>query len=161
VRRLLPAPLMSAVLLATWLVLNESLSPGHLALGLLLAVVIPGVVAPLRPRRIRIRGAPAVLRLAGRVALDVVASNLAIAWMVAKGSRAPRASFVRIPLELRDPNGLATLAIITTIVPGTVWCELAPDSSAVLLHVVDLGDEAAFVTDFKSRYERPLQEIFE
>jgi multicomponent K+:H+ antiporter subunit E len=160
-RRLFPAPLLSAVLLAIWLMLNHSMSPGHVVLGFLLAVVIPWVVAPLRPRRIRIRGTPAVLRLAARVARDVVASNLSVAWMVLDGSRAPRAAFVAIPLELRDPNALATLAIITTIVPGTVWCELAPDSSAVLLHVLDLEDEAAFVAGFKSRYERPLQEIFE
>ena len=32
---------------------------------------------------------------------------------------------------------------------------------ALLLHVFDVDDEAAFIAHFKSRYERPLQEIFE
>ena len=42
-----------------------------------------------------------------------------------------------------------------------MWAELAVDRSAVLLHVFDVDDEAAFVADFKARYERPLKEIFE
>jgi multicomponent K+:H+ antiporter subunit E len=76
--------------------------------------------------------------------------------------RALMSAFVLIPLELRDANGLATLAMITTIVPGTVWCELAPDRSAFRLHVFDVEeDDEAFVARFKARYERPLQEIFE
>jgi multicomponent K+:H+ antiporter subunit E len=51
--------------------------------------------------------------------------------------------------------------MITTVIPGTVWCELAPDHSALRLHVFDLGDEAEFVRHFKERYEHSLQEIFE
>jgi len=56
---------------------------------------------------------------------------------------------------------LASLAMITAVVPGTVWAELATDRSALLLHVFDVDDEAAFIAHYKSRYERPLQEIFE
>jgi multicomponent K+:H+ antiporter subunit E len=161
VKRFLPAPILSAMLLATWLVLNESWSAGHFVLGALLAVSIPWLTAPLRPLAVRVRRPGAVLRLAALVARDVVVSNLEVAWSIAAGSREPRAAFVRIPLDLRDPNGIATLAVITTIVPGTVWMELAPDRSGVLLHVFDLADEPAFIADFKSRYERPLREIFE
>ena len=58
-------------------------------------------------------------------------------------------------------NVLAALAVITTVVPGTVWSELAIDRSAVLLHVFDVDDQAAFVARYKARYERPLIEIFQ
>ena len=70
--------------------------------------------------------------------------------------RAPRSAFVACRSTLRDPHALAALAIITTVVPGTVWSELAPDRSALLLHVFDLDDEAAFIAHYKARYERPL-----
>jgi multicomponent K+:H+ antiporter subunit E len=46
-------------------------------------------------------------------------------------------------------------------VPGTVWSELAPDRSALLLHVWDVDEEPAFVARYKARYEKPLREIFE
>ena len=75
--------------------------------------------------------------------------------------RRPQSKFVVVPLELRDPLGLAALSMVTTVVPGTVWSELALDRSAVLLHVWDVGEEAAFVARFKARYETPLREIFE
>ena len=101
-------------------------------------------------------------RLVLAVGADVLRSNLDVArGLLRPVSRPPTGAFVRIPLELTDPSALAALAIITTVVPGTVWAELAVDRSAVLLHVFDVDDEAAFVADFKARYERPLKEIFE
>ena len=51
--------------------------------------------------------------------------------------------------------------MITAVIPGTVWSELAPDRSALLIHVFDLDDEATFIAHFKSDYEQPLKEIFE
>ena len=66
-----------------------------------------------------------------------------------------------VPLELRDVHALAALAMITNVVPGTVWNELAPDRSRLLLHVYEVGDEAAFIAHYKAAYERPLKEIFE
>jgi multicomponent K+:H+ antiporter subunit E len=68
---------------------------------------------------------------------------------------------VHVPLDLRDPHGLAALAIITAVVPGTVWFELAADRSKLLIHVFDVDDEAAFIASYKARYELPLKEIFE
>ena len=70
----------------------------------------------------------------------------------------------RPPVARRRPvAGLAALALamISAVVPGTVWSELSADRSMLLMHVFDVEDEAAFIAHFKSTYERPLQEIFE
>lgn len=161
-RRLLPAPLLSVALAALWLVLEPSFGRGNVALAVLLAIVVPIVVAPLRPTPVRIRRPWTIVRLVLAVGHDVVVSNLGVALaLVHPRGRALRPAFVTIPLAIRDPNALAALAMITTVVPGTVWCELARDASVVRLHVFDLDDEAAFIADYKSRYERPLQAIFE
>ena len=45
--------------------------------------------------------------------------------------------------------------------PGTAWGEVSLDRSKLLLHVFDLEDEAAFIEMVRTRYERPLMEIFE
>ena len=102
-----------------------------------------------------------IVRFILTVGFDVIAANLAVAWGVVRWWRKPSSRFVIIPLDLRDPLGLAALAMVTTIVPGTVWSELAPDRSAYLLHVWDVDEEQAFVARFKDRYEKPLREIFE
>lgn len=161
-RRLLPAPLLSAALVALWLVLNASLAVGDVLLALLLGLAVPALLAPLRPARPSMRHPLTVLRLIGVVGRDVLESNARVLRTLLTRPGQPRhARFVRVPLQLRDPSALAALAVITTVVPGTVWCELARDGSALLLHVWDAPDEAAFVAHYKQRYEQPLREIFE
>lgn len=161
-KRLLPAPWLSLALWGLWLVLNLSVSPGNLLLGALLGVLAPLMMAPLRPQPISLRRPGVILRLLMLVGRDVIASNLQVArGVLTCGSRPPRARFLKIPIDLRSPNGLAALAMITTVIPGTIWSELALDRSVLLLHVFDLDDEAQFIEHFKSAYERPLMEIFE
>lgn len=161
-KRLFPAPWLSLALWLLWLLLNLSLSAGHLLLGAALGFLAPLMMRPLRPRPIRIRRPWVVLRLFLLVGRDVLASNLAVAWGVLNaGRRPPRSRFIKVPLDLRDANGLAALSMITTVVPGTVWSELALDRSILLMHVFDLQDEASFIAHFKATYERPLMEIFE
>lgn len=161
-KRLVPAPLTSAVLLALWLLLARSTSLGHVLLAIALALVVPILTSDLRPMRTRARRPLVIVRYILRVGRDVLVSNFEVAWgVVAWRWRRPQARFVIVPLELRDPLGLAVLSMVTTIVPGTVWSELALDRSALLLHVWDVGEEGAFITRFKARYEQPLREIFE
>ena len=161
-RRLFPAPWFSLALWLLWLLLNLSVSPGNLLLGALLAFCAPLMMHKLRPLPVRIRRPLVILRLFLLVGRDVLVSNVAVAWGVLNaGRRAPRSAFVKVPLDLRDANGLAALSMITTVVPGTVWSELALDRSILLLHVFDLDDEAHFIEHFKATYERPLMEIFE
>jgi multicomponent K+:H+ antiporter subunit E len=162
IRGLFPAPYLSIVLFGLWLVLNQSLSPGHLFLGALLGYLGPVWTASLRPSPVRLHNLPVAVRLTLAVGKDVVMSNFAVAKGVwGAGRRPPRSAFVRIPLAIRDANGLAALAIITTVVPGTVWSELALDRSALLLHLFDVPDEQVYIDFFKQRYEKPLMEIFE
>ena len=161
-RRLFPSPYLSTILFALWLVLNQSWSPGHLLLGAVLGLAGPIWTASLRPSRVHLHSLPAALRLAATVAWDVLVSNLQVAKGVWRpGRQGPASRFVRIPLDIRDAYGLAALAIITTVVPGTVWSELALDRSALLLHLFHEEDGEAYIAQFKQRYERPLMEIFE
>jgi multicomponent K+:H+ antiporter subunit E len=161
--KLVPVPLLSAALWALWIALARSTSPGQVLVGLALAIAVPLLTANLRPTRVSVRRPLVAVRYLLRVAGDVVVSNLEIArGVVAWRWRRPRSRFVIVPLDLRDPVGLAVLSMVTTIVPGTVWSELALDRSGLLLHVWDIGDdEAGYVAGFKARYEAPLREIFE
>ena len=123
-KRLLPAPLLSAALFALWLLLNQHLGSATLAMALLLAVAVPLLTAPLRPLAVRIKRPRVALAFVWTVLCDAFVSNLDIARSVWRPRRPPRGAFVRIPLDLHDANGLAVLALVTTIVPGTVWASL-------------------------------------
>lgn len=159
--RILPSPLLSAGIFLFWLVLTRSLSPGQLLMAAIVSIATPLLSQALAPPRRPLHHPLTAVALLFRVIWDVIVWNL----KVARGSllapwKPPVTGFVTMPLELRDPNGLAVLAIIVSGVPGTVWCEMAPDASELTLHVFDLEDPATFTADFKARYERPLLEIF-
>ena len=160
-KRLFPAPWVSLALWGLWLLLNLSMSAGNLLLGAALAFLAPLLMAPLRPKPVRLRRPGVIIGLVLRVGVDSVVSNLQVLWAVWQARRPANSVFVKIPLDLRDANGLAALSIITTVIPGTVWSELALDRSILLMHVFDLADEAQFIEHFKTTYERPLMEIFE
>lgn len=162
IKRILPAPMLSLALLALWLLLNRSLSAGNFVLGGVLALAIPLLTAGLRPLPVRVRAPGAVLRLALTVMADTVQSNIAVArLLLAPGRRRHPSGFVQIPLELRDANALAVLAVIVSIAPGTAWAELSVDRSVLMLHVLEVDDADAIAAQIKRRYERPLMEIFE
>ena len=161
-KRWLPSPWLSLGLFGGWLLLTRSGSAGQILLGLGVAVVMPLLAAPLRPRPGPLRRLGLLARLILRVGFEVVRSAVEVAGGVARAhSRPPRGAFVVVPLELRDVHALAALAMISAVIPGTVWCELAPDGSALLMHVFDLDDETAFIDHVKRDYEHPLKEIFE
>ncbi|HPU19849.1 MAG TPA: Na+/H+ antiporter subunit E [Alicycliphilus sp.] len=161
-KKILPAPLVSFGLFVVWLLLNRSLSPGHLLLALLLALGLPVLFKELRPQKVRVRHLGTVLRLCWTVVVDTTQSNIAVLrFLLLPRTRRHSADFVKIPLELRDPNGLAVLAMIVCITPGTVWAELSRDRSMLMLHVLEVHDREAIVQHVQTRYERPLMEIFE
>lgn len=157
----LPSPWLSLGIFGGWLLLSRSMSAGQILLGLLVAVVMPLLMRPLRPTPGPLRRPGTLIRLILRVGRDVVASAIDVAIGVARARRdPPRGTFVVVPLDLRNVHGLAALSMITAVVPGTLWCELAPDCSTLMIHVFDLEDEAAFIAHFKADYELPLKEIF-
>jgi len=159
--RLLPHPTVSASLYVLWLLLNQSLSPGHLILGGAAALLGGWTFAALQPIRPQTRRLTVILRLIATVLWDIILSNLAVARIVlGAGKRERRSGFIEIPLELRDPYGLAALACIITSTPGTLWVDFDRTSGTLTIHVLDLEEESEWVRTIKGRYERPLLEIF-
>lgn len=158
---LFPAPVLSLVLWVLWLVLNRSLSTAHLVMACLLAWLIPLLTGALRPLPVRVRRPTRMLRLGLRVMLDAVISNCAVLRCLLMPHRYRHPSgFVHIPLQLRDPNALAVLAVIVNLTPGTVWAEIALDRSVLMLHVLQMQEPERIVQHVKTHYEQPLLEIF-
>jgi len=160
-RSLVPHPILTVALLLMWLVLNDSTAPAHILLGLLAGLAGGAAYARLEtPRGKTGRIVAPAAALTWLVLVDIVRSNLAVLRIVMPPTRARVAGFLAIPLELRDPRGLAVLAGIVTATPGTSWAHYEAAANVLTLHVLDLVDEEAWVRQFKDRYERRLMEIF-
>ena len=161
-KRLIPSPPLSLALFVVWVLLNQSLHFATLLLAAILAIVVPLMTRGLRPATVRMRRPGVAIRLTARALVDMVYSAMTVAKaLLTRRPSSLNPAFVVIPLDVRDPNALAVLAMILCLTPGTAWGELALDRSTLLIHVFDLEDEAAFIDLVKTRYERPLMEIFE
>jgi multicomponent K+:H+ antiporter subunit E len=159
--RWLPSPLLFAALLGLWALLNESVTPGVIVLGAALTVGVSCLFTALDPAKTAVRRPGAVVRLMLAVLMEIVRSNQAVAQIILGARRRQRRSgFVRIPLDTRNPYSLTALACIVTATPGTIWVEYESTDNTMLLHVLDLIDEAEWVEIIKERYEKPLMEIF-
>jgi multicomponent K+:H+ antiporter subunit E len=154
---------LAAALVATWLLLNRTVAPGQVALGLVLALAMVWLMRTLRPVQPRLKRVYLAAVLPPLILADIVRSNLGVARIVLGLRRAGsfRSGFVKIPMRMRDPHGMAVLAVIVTSTPGTVWVDLSPDGGVLTLHVLDLGDESQWIDWIKNRYEKRLMEIFE
>jgi multicomponent K+:H+ antiporter subunit E len=161
-RRLLFFPLGAAGLLVLWLLLNQALSLGHVLLGGMVALVGLWAFTALEPPRTRVQRLGAILRLTSFVIVDIVRSNIAVGMIIlGVAGRERRSGFVTVPLDLRNPYGLAALACIITATPGTLWVSFDDAEATLMIHVLDLVDESEWVRTIKTRYERLLLEIFE
>jgi multicomponent K+:H+ antiporter subunit E len=80
-------------------------------------------------------------------------------------------AFVKVPIDLAQSMPITILASTVSLTPGTVSAEVYPwpedmvDGSEplqryLLIHVLDLDDEAALIDTIKTRYEKPIKEIF-
>jgi multicomponent K+:H+ antiporter subunit E len=159
-KRLVPSPFLTFLLFVMWLLLTQTFSAGQVLLGLGVAVLATRATAALKPEMSAVRSPRAIARLAAAVVADVIRSNLAVASIVLSPRRRHQSGFVRLPLELRDRNGLALLAIIITATPGTAWVDFDRKRGSLLIHVLDLVDEDHWVRLVKERYEARLLEIF-
>lgn len=156
-----PLPLLIPALLLMWLLLSESATPGQILLGLAAALLAARIFTVLDVEPPRIRFGRAMLRLAGIVLLDIVRSNIAVARIIVGARRDQAVSgFVRVPIAMRNPHGLAVLAVVLTATPGTLWVQYDSTRGSLLLHVLDIGDESQWIRLVQQRYERLLMEIF-
>lgn len=160
-RRVFPYPLLMTSLVFLWLFLT-SFTPGQLLLGVLVALIAAQGLAALQPAQPRLRRWDLIPKLFFIVMFDIIQSNIQVVWLILSGDRPDRrAGFVIIPLELKDPMGLAVLSIIITSTPGTAWIDYSDSRSTLMIHVLDLVDEEGWVDLIKTRYESLLMEIFE
>lgn len=160
-RRWLPFPLISICLLAMWLLLNQSISPGQILLGSVLVVIGGWLLRAVQAPKQSIRNPLAIIRLSFVVLHDIIRSNIAVAGIVLSPRRREiKSGFITIPLDIRNPYGLSILACIVTATPGTLWVNFNSASNTLLLHVLDLIDEETWIDTIKGRYERLLLEIF-
>jgi multicomponent K+:H+ antiporter subunit E len=159
-KRVLPHPLLSLVLWGLWLLLTNSLEPGQMLLGLLLATVIPYWLRFALADHLPIHKPLSLLAYALLVLRDIVVANFVVAKQVLGPNRVLQPHFLEIPLTVTHPTAISLFASTITLTPGTVSCELSQDGRSLRVHALHTPDPAAEIAGMKNRYEQRLIKIF-
>jgi multicomponent K+:H+ antiporter subunit E len=154
-------PVLSVLVAATWLLLQQSLAPAQLITAAVLGLAVPRLVHGFLGPRGRLRSLPLAIRFFGIVLWDIVVSNISVAKIVLNPAADPQPGWVPVPLALTHPTAITLFASIITTTPGTVSCIVDDERHVILVHALVAGDPAEMAAQMKQRYEEPLREIFE
>lgn len=157
--RWFPHPVASAFVAAGWLLLS-GLSVASALMAALLAFALPRFTHRFIDQPVPVRSLGAALRFTLVVLYDIVVANITVARLVLGPSARLRPGFVAVPLDATHPWTVTLLASIVTMTPGTLSATMSEDHRTLYVHALDLDDADALVDSIKTRYERPLLEIF-
>lgn len=160
-KRLLPHPGLSAMLLIVWLLMANDVTVGGALLGGVFALVLPKFTQPFWPDRPRMRFGRAFLGYLAIVVFDIVVANFQVARLILfRRNRDLRARWLVVPIRLTTPEAITMLAGTISLTPGTVSADVSADGRFLLVHALDVADEVAEIARIKARYEARLQRIF-
>jgi multicomponent K+:H+ antiporter subunit E len=162
VRRMFPHPLLSAWIVAVWILLVNDVTIGHLVLGSILGILIPLATSAYWPGRPRVRAPLMMIEFTLVVLWDIIVSNIQVASLILfrRGDEL-QSRFITLPLDLTSPEAITVLAGTITMTPGTVSADVSADGRALLIHCLETDGPEATVAQIKQRYERRLKRIFE
>ncbi|TVP88991.1 MAG: Na+/H+ antiporter subunit E [Pseudomonadaceae bacterium] len=157
----LPRPWLSLFMLLIWLLLVNDLSFASVLTGALLGWLIPLVTYRFWPDPPQLRHPVVLLRFVLRVLGDIVQANFQMARLILGRSADLQPAFIEYPLDLRHDFTISLLASTISLTPGTVSADIDRKRHLLLIHAFNVVDEQALIDTIKTRYERPLQEVFE
>lgn len=152
-------PVLSLLLAVSWLALSRSLAPVHLLSAILIALIVPRMLAPFLSGGRPIAW-PAAIRLTLVVLWDIVISNITVARLVLGPMSKPQPAWLEVPLASDHPRLNALFASIITTTPGTVSAVIDEERKVIWVHALNCEDPAGMVADMKSRYEAALLKVF-
>lgn len=155
-----PQPVLSLMIFVLWLALTNAESFASALGGVALALAIPHYTRRFWPDPPRAGRPVAALRLLVVVLWDIAVASLKVAQRVVGPLARLRPAFVEVPLDIRNPFVATILGSIVSLTPGTVSVDVDRKRWVLAVHTLDVDDPVALVATIKTRYERPLKEIF-
>jgi multicomponent K+:H+ antiporter subunit E len=157
----LPSPMLSFLMMTNWLLVQMSLAPADVLIGIVLALGLPFLTIRFWPDAPRVRHPAKVVKYVVVFLYDVLIGGLQVAWWIIGPQSKLHPQFVFVPLDLRHPFSITMLASTISLTPGTVSAHVSGDRRLLIVHCLNAPDGDAMVRGIKERYEAPLMEILE
>lgn len=147
----------AAGLALAWCALTGAFGPFDWAFGLALGWVVLRIAGSQRrgasPAR-AIAKIPAALFLLVFFLWELVVANLRVAAAVLGPSSLVRPGIVAVPLDVTSDAGIALLANLITLTPGTLSLDVSADRRTLYVHCLAVDDPEATVRSIKDGFER-------
>ncbi|BFM49807.1 Na+/H+ antiporter subunit E [Marinomonas sp. THO17] len=158
--KLLPMPFHSVLLFVVWLLLNNSMSAGHIVLALFFAIGIPLLINSMHDQHPKILKPWKAIGYVLMVMKDIVVANVEVALWIIGPVKKLKPGFVAIPIKIESDLGITILASTVSLTPGTVSAEVSQDKQWLYVHALHVESEQDLIDSVKQRYEMPIKEIF-
>ncbi|MGM0516791.1 MAG: Na+/H+ antiporter subunit E [Pseudomonadota bacterium] len=159
-KRILPQPILSLVLLVSWLIITNSIAPGSIVMGAIVGLVVPLITHRFWEIGARVASLPALLGYTGVVLVDIIRANFVVARQVLGPNRVLHSRIFELPLDLRGRLPISVLAATITLTPGTVSCRISPDQTRIWVHALHADNLEDEIAEIKRRYESRLMRVF-
>ena len=160
-RRWFPHSILSVFMLGLWLLLANSISPGQILLGGLLAWMIPWITQSFWPEILYLRKPMTLIKFILVVLWDILIANLVLAVRILGPTKKLQPAFIKVPLDIEHEFTITLFASAISLTPGTVSADLDWEGRYLLVHSLHVIDIDAAIVEMKQRYEAPLKEAFE
>lgn len=162
IAKLFPHPALGGMLAIVWLLLLNSISVGALVMALAVGFLVPLFTSPYWRDKPRLKFGWAMIDYVAVVAWDIFVANFQVAWLILfRRNRDLRSCWLVVPLDVRQPEAITSLAGTISLTPGTVSADVSADGRFLLVHALDVADCEADIARIKSRYEARLMRIFQ
>lgn len=90
---------------------------------------------------------------------ELLLSSISVARAAFARKPSVSPAIIAVPINLRTDLGVATVANLVTLTPGTTALHVSADRSILYVHCLDAPTAEAVVNDIKNTFERRVQEI--
>ncbi|MFK7792515.1 MAG: Na+/H+ antiporter subunit E [Devosiaceae bacterium] len=102
---------------------------------------------------------PAFLVLCVVFLIELVKASVDVAIAVLSDKKKLRPAIVAVPLDLRTDMGIATLANLVSLTPGTTSMHVSEDRKTLCVHVLDRQSDEAIIADIKDTFETRVRAV--
>ncbi len=150
---------VNLVLALLWTALAGSAEVAHLVVGFVLGYMVLWVLRPLLGDSRYFEKLPLLVRFAAFFAVELVLSNLRVAWDVVTPRARRRPGVVAVPLDATTDAEIAVLTGLITLTPGTLGLDVSPDRRTLYVHAMFVDDPDLLRAELKQGFERRVLEL--
>ncbi len=153
--------LLNLLVALAWVVLTGEFTIGNFVVGFLITYLILRLTRQSQLVSSYVRRISLLVRFLGFFLKELVLSSLRVMVQVLLPRQNLRPAVVAVPLDVQSDTGIALLANLITLTPGTLTLDVSTDRKMMYIHVIDLDDLEAFRTSIKQGFERRIIEVME